>query len=184
MDWVGLQSAQGAGCASKWRTLLLCLVFLIASPPSFAEDAYQIKAAFIFNFTKFIVWPEAMEQEGGELRLCLFDSNPFGEYVYQLEGRKVRNFYLRIVQPESFQQLTVCHIIYLSQTKTDQKLLSGIADLPVLTIADADGFAQQGGGIELLSENNRIRFDVNLERIKSSGLDISSKLLHLARQVY
>ncbi len=183
MDRTGVQSAQGAGRAGGWRLAVLCLLLALPVALARGEDAYQIKAAFIFNFTKFITWPAAMEQEGGDLRLCLFNGNPFGDYVFQLEGRKVRNFYLRVVQPKSSAELGRCHILYLVPDETTSQLLAGIADKPVLTIADEDGFATDGGGIQLLSENNRIRFDVNLQRIKGSGLDISSKLLHLARQV-
>lgn len=180
--WAGDRSAQGVGRAAGWRSALLCLLLGFA-PLAVAEDAYQIKAAFIFNFTKFITWPAAMEREGGDLRLCLFNENPFGDYVYQLDGRKVRNFYLRISQPRTRAELARCHILFLTPGKNGVNALDDLAHLPVLTIADHDGFALAGGGIELLSENNRIRFDVNLQRIKGSGLDISSKLLSLARQV-
>ena len=178
----GDRSAQGTGRAGRWRCALLCLLLGIV-PGASAEDAYQIKAAFIFNFTKFITWPEAMEREGGDMRLCLFNENPFGNYIYQLDGRKVRNFYLRIVQPRDADELDSCHILYLSTGKQSAPTLERLAQLPVLTIADYEGFAVNGGGIELLSEDNRIRFDVNLQRIKGSGLDISSKLLSLARKV-
>ena len=181
MNCAGVRAAQGVGRASGGWAVLLCLLLLI--PAARAEDAYQIKAAFIFNFTKFITWPEAMEQQGGDLRLCLFQGNPFGDYVFQLEGRKVRNFYLRVVQPKTAAELGQCHIVYLMPDKDIEQVLAAIASQPVLTIADHDDFTRQGGGIQLMSENNRIRFDVNLQRIKGSGLDISSKLLHLARQV-
>lgn len=115
--------------------------------------------------------------------MCLFSGNPFGDYVFQLEGRKVRNFYLRVLQPVSTTALEQCHILYLAAERDHQQLLTDIAEKPVLTIADHEGFLRRGGGIELLSENNRIRFDINLQRIKGSGLDISSRLLHLARKV-
>lgn len=182
MDQAGLQAAQEVKrCARSWRLVLLWLL-LVPLRGMGAEDAYQIKTAFIFNFTKFVTWPADMEQRGGDLHLCLLGGNPFGEYVYQLEGRKVRNFSLRVVQVQVPEDMAQCQILYVAG-KAQAEMLSDIAGQPVLTISDYDGFTRQGGGIELLSEDNRIRFDVNLQRIKASGLDISSRLLHLARQV-
>jgi len=184
VDLKGALSAQGQKCAGIWRTVLLCLVIGLIPRSLQAEDAYQIKAAFIFNFTKFVTWPDELERQGGDLRLCLFKENPFGDYIFNLDGRKVRNFYLRVSLPSSQAELSQCHIIFLPPMKSTATLLGELAAQPILTISDVDGFSQGGGGIELLSESNRIRFDVNLQRIKGSGLDISSKLLHLARKVY
>lgn len=182
MDRARTKVARGAqGCAALWL-LAWCL---LASVPDArgAEDAYQIKAAFIYNFTKFVTWPAEIEQAGGDLRLCLYGGNPFGQIIYQLDGRPVRNFTLRVLQPADDSELSQCHILHLASEQAVSHLLNAVGGTPVLTIGDHHGFARDGGGIELLSENNRIRFDINLQRIKSSGLDISSRLLSLARQV-
>lgn len=166
------------------RLVMLGLISLccVHTPAAAAEDVYQVKAAFIFNFTKFVNWPEAMEQRGGELRLCLLNGNPFGEYIYQLDSRKVRNFYLHVQEVRSVENLQGCNIVFAGSDV--KSLLDTVAGQPVLTISDRNGFAARGGSIELLSEDNRIRFEVNLQHIKDSGLEISSKLLQLARQVY
>ena len=169
------------GRGQRWygAVFLLLLFFALSAR---AEEAYQVKAAFIYNFTKFVTWPTVMEQRGGELRLCLYGGNPFGDYIFQLDGRKVRNFYLHVEEIQSVNEVSSCNILYLNQSS--RKVLDAVADHPVLTVSDHNGFAEHGGSIELLSENNRIRFDVNLQRIKDCGLEISSKLLQLARQVY
>ena len=162
---------------------LCCLLLGLAPAQIQAEDIYQIKAAFIYNFTKFVTWPEEMEQKGGDLRLCIFDRNPFGEYLNQLSGRKVRNFELKVVQPASIRELDGCAILFLAGSADAGKVLQGLTSRPILTVSDRPGFVQSGGVIELLSENNRIRFDVNLQTVRDSGLQMSSKLLQLARQV-
>lgn len=177
------QAGSGRWKAPGWRHFLLWCTLLI-TPAVQAEDAYEIKAAFIFNFTKFISWPADMEQAGGDLHLCLFSSNPFGDYVYQLNGRKVRNFYLRVSQPAKVAELAGCHILFLADAQDAGRVVEQLAAQPVLTISDHDGFVQAGGGINLFPDNDRIRFDVNLQRLKGCGLDVSSKLLSLARQVY
>ena len=174
-------SVKDRGRRQRWRgaVFLLLLFFALSAR---AEEAYQVKAAFIYNFTKFVTWPTVMEQRGGELRLCLYGGNPFGDYIFQLDGRKVRNFYLHVQEIRSVNEVDGCNILYLSHGS--RKALDAVADHPVLTVSDSNDFAEHGGSIELLSENNRIRFDVNLQRIKDCGLEISSKLLQLARQVY
>lgn len=184
MDQAGDRAAQGrTRRAGNWCLALVWLSMALPVSSTGAEDPYQIKAAFIFNFTKFVTWPADMEQQGGDLRLCLHGGNPFGDYVFQLEGRKVRNFNLRVVEPESPASLAQCHILHLMPGKGNGKVLNELAGEPVLTVGDYDSFASQGGSIQLLSEQNHIRFDVNLQRIKASGLEVSSRLLHLARQV-
>ncbi len=184
MDWAGVRAAQGLSCARKWRAVLFCILISFLSAAAQGEEAYQIKAAFILNFTKFVTWPEVLERQGGDLVLCLYDTNPFGEYIFNLNGRKVRNFSLRVSVPLNLSELDQCHIVFLSGEKSGKTVLDRLAQQPVLTIADYAGFAETGGGIELMSEDNRIRFDVNLKNIKGRSLDISSKLLHLARKVY
>ena len=183
MQAAGTLFCPGRSWALSLRVLILGLLLPFLIQPALAEEAYQIKAAFIFNFTKFVDWPKEMEQAGGDLRLCIVGGNPFGDYIFQLNGRKVRNFFLRVHLAAPDDDLSHCHILFLSQTTSNQKLLGRLADSPVLTIGDYEDFLKDGGGIRLFSEDNRIRFDVNLPRIKGSDLDISSKLLHLARQV-
>lgn len=171
---------RGGSCMTR---VLCCLLIGLAPAQTQAEDIYQIKAAFIYNFTKFVTWPEEMEQRGGDLRLCIFDRNPFGEYLYQLSGRKVRNFELKVVQPASLSELDGCDILFVAGSAKTDTVLRGLTNHPVLTVSDQSGFVQDGGVIELLSENNRIRFDINLQAVRDSGLQMSSKLLQLARQV-
>lgn len=179
----GKRQGNGARRGTGMLRVLCCLLLLLPPSVGQTEEAFQIKAAFLYNFTKFISWPAAMEQQGGDLRLCLFNGNPFGQYVYQLAGRKVRNFKLQVLEPASTAELATCNIVFMTGTDRVGHALASVAKLPVLTVSDQSGFASNGGAIELISEDNRIRFDVNLQRVRDSGLEMSSKLLQLARQV-
>lgn len=168
----------------KWAFAgLLMLLCLLSAASVRAEDIWQVKAAFIFNFTKFVNWPAELEQQGGQMNLCLYRDNPFGDHIYRLEGRKVRNFSLHVMQQDNQESLKDCQIIYLANAANAEKALVSIAGRPVLTIGDHESFTREGGNIRFLSESNRIRFDINLQRSREDGLGISSRLLQLARQV-
>lgn len=180
----GNRKTAGAGGQCRWRGRLCVLLLLAAPVSSPAEDAYRIKAAFLYNFTKFVTWPAALEQQGGTLNLCLFDGNPFGEYVHVLSGRRVRNFELRIREVQTLADLPACNILFLAGEKQTAQVLGAVAGQPVLTISDQAGFVGQGGAIELLTDDNRVRFDVNLQRVRDQQLDMSSRLLQLARRVW
>lgn len=166
-----------------WAALLSLLLFTLTYSVQ-AEEASRVKAAFVFNFTKFVTWPADVEEKGGELRLCLLSRNPLEDFLIQLNGRKMRNFTMSIAVLDTLKELEHCHIVLLTDNPHDLKALKSVAALPVLTIAEQHGFARQGGAIELFTENNLVRFDVNLQRIKSSGLNISTTVLELARKVY
>lgn len=169
-----------------WPCLLLIVCGVLSGAKAGnvrAEDVWAVKAAFIYNFTKYVVWPADLEQQGGELRLCLSGGNPFGAHILALEGRKVRNFNLRILEPATPAGLGQCHILYLAGEGDSPEALAAVAGLPVLVIAGHEDFLEEGGGILLLDEDSRVRFDVNLQRIKANGLEISSRLLHLVRKV-
>lgn len=175
---------QGKHGQRGWVILLSLLLFTLTCSTQ-AEEASRVKAAFVFNFTKFVTWPADVEAKGGELRLCLSSRNPLQDSLMQLNGRKVRSFMLSITVPDSPREFEHCHIVLLTDDPHDLKALAAVATLPVLTIAEHHGFARRGSGaIELFTENNLVRFDVNLQRIKSSGLDINSTVLELAREVY
>jgi hypothetical protein len=138
----------------------------------------------IFNFAKFVNWPETQEATGGDFRLCISRNNPIVKYLNQLEGRPLRNFTLRVLVPSTKEALGTCHIIYIPDEYDPSHALSEIDNYPVLTVGDQSGFIEQGGAIQLVTENNRVSFDVNLQHIRTVGLEINAKVLQLARKVY
>jgi len=160
---------------------------VLVSCLGYAEEEAQLKAAFIYNFTKYVTWPAAAEQAGGTLHVCALGRTAYTPELSRLDGRTVRNFTLQVRAVDRSDELTSCNVLYLSGASRDfssfKSLLKGVKGEPVLTISDDSGFIDAGGVIGLFTEQRRIRFDINLGIARDTGLYISSRLLQLARKV-
>ncbi len=161
---------------------LLLGVGLLAAGAAFGEEEARLKAAFIYNFTKYVTWPQDVEQAGGKLNVCIVGKNSYFDELSQLQGREVRAFVLEIRKLRISADLEGCHVAYLSGYRP-AKLLPKIDRQPVLTISDEEEFVDTGGMIGLVRDGRRIRFDINLGRARDARLQISSRLLQLARRV-
>ena len=150
----------------------------IAGQPS---TEYRIKAAFLYNFTSFVTWPETFAGQSG-FTLCVFGHDPFGNLLDRLAGRSVKNTKLVVRRLESLALLDQCQLVFISETSSDQlgAAMTLLHGLPVLTVSDIHGFTELGGIIEFRIIENKVRFDINIDAAESSGLRISSKLLSLA----
>ncbi len=165
--------------------------FLFLGPQNiFAQESreYVIKTGFIFNFTKFIKWPEEVAKriESDGLNLCVIGQDPFGTLLDRL-GHKIRSksekFFIKRLQPS--QNATTCHILFISGSEKTRlkQILDKIEGLPILLIGDTPQYAQRGVGINFYIEENKTRFEINQNAVKKRGIRISSELLHLARIV-
>lgn len=150
----------------------------IAGQPS---TEYRIKAAFLYNFTSFVTWPEDLAGQTG-FTLCVFGNDPFGNLLDKLAGKSVKNSKLVVRRLESLALLDECQLVFISEMSNDQlgAALAMLHTLPVLTVSDMHGFTELGGIIEFRIIDNKVRFDINIKAAESAGLRISSKLLSLA----
>jgi hypothetical protein len=166
--------------AALATALLVCMPAFsgIAGQPS---TEYRIKAAFLYNFTSFVTWPEDLAG-GSEFTLCVFGNDPFGDLLDKLAGKPVKDKQLAVRRLDSLALLDQCKLVFISEMPNDQigAALSLLHDLPVLTVSDMRGFTELGGIIEFRIIENKVRFDINVNAAESSGLSISSKLLSLA----
>lgn len=171
--------------------LLIVLLFPTHSKPLRANphevSEYQVKAAFLYNFVKFVEWPVVISESNQKpIVIGILGPDPFGPVLDQTFADKMvrgRRFELR--RYRDVQELQLCHVLFVSSAmKRDwSKVLGAVQGTPVMTVSDEGGFVESGGIIELLLEDNRIRFDINLNEGKRSGLKISAQLLQLARRV-
>jgi len=160
---------------------------LLACMPAFSRMAgqpateYRIKAAFLYNFTSFVTWPEDRAGTPG-FTLCVLGDDPFGDLLDKLAGKPVNGKQLVVRRLGSLALLDQCQLVFVSEASTDQigDALALLRELPVLTVSDIRGFTELGGIIEFRIIANKVRFDINLDAAESSGLTISSKLLSLA----
>lgn len=145
---------------------------------------YQVKAAFLLNFTKFIEWPQTESAEAGSpMDICIVGEDPFGTVLDQmvegetLQGRKLAVQRVHRPLPGS------CRILFVGRSEKDVDGLIASLGPGVLSVSEGTGFLRNGGMIAFVVENRRVRFDINQGNMVKAGLNISSKLLNVARSV-
>jgi len=168
--------------------LLLLLALRLAGSPGMAAPPpgeYQIKAAYLINFARYVEWPSGRLPAGVPLRLCVLGRDPFGGGLEGLDGRQVQGREVRLRQVDNLEQAQDCHLVFVSGSEERRMglILRGLAGRGVLTVSDIEGFAEGGGGIGLVTEDDRVRFDINQASLVREGLRASSQLLRLGRQV-
>lgn len=167
--------------------LLICCVCEAAENKENRTDRlteYEIKAKFIYNFTKFVTWPESVHNNES-IKLCILGTDPFGSALNIVKGKKVRGSLLEFSTAGYSENINNCHILFISRSEKNNfsDILSLCKNFPVLTIADTPGFCNEGGIITLIRADNKIRFEINTDAAKQAGIKISSHLLKLARIV-
>jgi hypothetical protein len=168
------------------RRLLLAL--LLAVPGLLGAQTapeYDVKAAFLYNFTKFVDWPSDAFPDPGNLKICVLGENPFGGSLQTLAGEQVGNRKLTVVRTDSLAKPAGCQILFISRSERENlnKILTAVGDAPVLTVADSNGFADRGVMINFVLEGSKVRFEINTGAADRAGIKISSKLLQLAKKV-
>ncbi len=167
-----------------WRCFVVILLgWLLANQNVSAETETKLKAAFTYNFTKYVLWPESTEQAGGEFYLCVFKSPEVASEMASISGKNVRGYQLKVKSVNALEEIDGCHLIYSDSSKYSAQIIAATANSPILTIADSRGFLEAGGIIQLLRDGRQIRFDINLQKARDVNLQISSRLLQLAREV-
>lgn len=155
-----------------------------AQPPDPGERT--LKAAFLYNFTKFVEWPApALGAAAAPFRVCVFADASFRREIdAMLAGEMVAGHALRVTTPEP-SAVKGCHIVYFGagQTERAAEVLPVLRNAPVLTVGEGVRFLEQGGAVSFLREDNRVRFDVNKDAVDRAGLAVSSKMLRVARHV-
>jgi len=172
-------------------SLVLCYLFTGAPQPAWAQsddDAeYKVKLAFLYNFAQFIQWPpDAFPDSHAPLTVCIAGADPFRTEVEQdLRGRAVGGHPIEIRKLKSNDPPAGCHIIFIpaGEKKMAEKLVAAAKGSNTLTVGETKGFADLGGVINLTVEENKLRFEINLDAAMQTRLKISSKLLALARIV-
>lgn len=173
------------------RGALICLVLLgtlpahgVATPGAAAEPTveHRVKAAMLFNFTRFIAWPGA---GGPELSLCVVGEDPLTAALDGIHGKETGDRTVTVRPAVSPAHLARCHMAFISRSEAASlpPLLDALKARPVVTVSDIPGFVERGGMVELVVVEGKVRFEVNIGAAEQAGLRFSSKLLRLARQV-
>ena len=169
----------------------LCLALALVGIPLSARadtqplDEYQVKAAFLYNFAKFVDWPgEAFSDSSAPLVIGVIGEDPFGGALDRaINGKTVSGRSLLVRRLKWGQDLRSCHILYISSSERKRlpQILQSLKGASVLTVGDMGQFNQRGGIINFILEANKVRFEINSHGADQARLRISSKLLTLAK---
>jgi len=152
------------------------------------SSEYLIKAGFIYNFAKFVEWPStSFPQSDAPIVIGILGTDPFGSVLDRIVADKKigsRGFVVRRYKwSKDLKDLRECQILFVSSSEkahTDE-ILEFVKWLPILTIGETPGFAERGGVIRFTVEDNRVRFEVSVDAAHNANLNISSRLLTLAK---
>jgi hypothetical protein len=171
---------------ADWRAVLAaCLVAILPSLADAQVGEYEVKAAFLLNFTKFVDWPaSAFAEPGVPFAICVLGKDPFGrslDEVVQGESVAGRRLVVRRISDPPGPQ--ACQLLFVDASiKELSRVLSGVPP-GVLTVGDGERFVHDGGMIGFVIENRRVRFDIHQSAAERAALKLSSKLLSVARTV-
>jgi YfiR/HmsC-like len=161
------------------------LVFGIGFKCHAQPTEYQIKAAFIYNFARFVDWPtQAFADATSPMTIGVLGENVFGDNLQQaIHGKMVKGHPLQFKQFDSVSDATNCQVLFISASEKSHlsRILARLRGTCVLTVSEnTDNFIGDGGMINLKIVDQKVRFEINNDAAKKAGLTISSKLLSLA----
>jgi YfiR/HmsC-like len=183
-DRVGRRLLVWGGVFARLALALACLPATQLAQT--ALDETRVKAAFIYNFAKFVEWPNEASAPTAPMLVGVVGDPELAAVVNQtLRDKRVRGHSFEVRQFSSEQDLALCHILIVASRDEDsvQSILHVARAAPTLTIGEVPGFSDWGGVIELALEGNKFRFEINTAAARRGGLKISSRLLRLARAV-
>lgn len=178
--------------------MIIVLVFVISVDMAQAESErgqeYKIKAAFLYNFIKFVEWPKEKVADSNSITIGIIGKNPFGKAFEPLKNKQVKDKRVIVEQFKSFDEskqpnvqieaLRNCHILFICRSEAEHlnKIIKSIEGHSVLTVGDTEDFLESGGIINFLKEKEKVCFEIDNKAAKQEEIDIRSKLLRLAKR--
>jgi hypothetical protein len=176
------------------RTLIWLVPAVVVSmlvSPSQAQTSrpteYQVKAAYLYNFGKFVEWPVAAVQPSGDsFDICVLGEDPFGASLDRaVANETIAGKHVVARQIPLPQDAAHCQVLFISssENKRLKQILVSLGAASVLTVSDLPGFTEHGGMVQFVMEDNKVRFEVNSTSAQRAGLTLSSELLKVATTV-
>lgn len=157
----------------------------VAGAESPAPTMHQVQAAFLFNFAKFVTWPDdVFENSGNVLIIGVFGEDPFGAILEDtIRDKTVLGKKLAVKRFTSIHDAANSHILFLSASEEGRlpQMVKALEKANVLTVSDMEQFAERGGMVAFTVEDQKVRFNVNVDAVERAGLKMGSQLLKLAR---
>ena len=191
LEWTPPQRVTGGRPCHLSQFIALAVAWVLAGASCLhAQQAnpteYEVKAAYLYNFGKFVEWPAKVTAVSDFFSICVLGEDPFGSTFdatiagESINGKKV--VVKRITKP---QDAVSCRILFISSSEESRlkEILATLDNASILTVSDISQFTRRGGMIRFVMEANRVRFEVNLTTAEHAGLTLSSQLLKVAISV-
>ncbi len=168
-----------------WRLVVLAVALAqitTVAVRSQSSGEYEVKAAFLYKFASFVEWPEAARH--APLGICVVGQDPFGSALERVvEGKTIGGREFMVRRLKAWQAGAQCHILFIAASEKQRlrPLLGQVQHESILTVGDVSGFCESGGAINLNVVESRVKLEINVDATARSSLQVSSKLLSLAR---
>ena len=191
-----------------FAVLILVLLAGAIAPRSRAgsepSQEYKVKAAFLYNFLKFVDWPKEAMPDGNEpITIGIIGKDPFGQAFEPVKDKDAKDKKVVVKRFKSIADLKKlgesgkdeldrqieavkkCHLLFVCSSEKEylKDIVNAVKNRPVLTVGDTEEFLQSGGIISFVMEDQKVRFEVNLTAAEHAKLKIRSQLLRLAKRV-
>ena len=157
------------------------------TPPAPSPTEYEVKAAFLYNFARFVEWPAAaLHDPGAPFVIAILGRDPFGPILDEtVAGKTVAGRPIEVHRVPRVDDARDAQIVFVSPSERAnvEAILKALERPGVLTVGDTDGFAQRGGAINFVLQARKVRFEINPAAAEQAGLKMSSQLLKLATLV-
>jgi hypothetical protein len=189
-----LRAARGQARRSRWSgwfAVLLLVAFRDQSMAAAEENPpseYQLKAAFLYNFAKFIEWPPgAFSSPQAPFVIGVIGTSPFDEHLERtVQNKRLNGHPFEIKQFKAITEVQGCHMLFIcsSERRRLGDILKTVNNASILTVSELERFLPAGGMVQFVMEDKKVRFDINPEAAHRADLRISSKLMSVARRIY
>lgn len=172
------------------RAFAVVVFHLVICGQTFAQQFHptesQVEAAYLYNFGKFVTWPSDRLAGAETFKICILGKDPFGVALDSIvSGESIGGKQIKVQRLAAVQQAQTCMILFLASSEENQlpAILAAARNFSLLTISDINHFAERGGDIGLIREQDRVRFEVNRTAAEEDHLALSSELLKIAVKV-
>ena len=173
--------------ARSWLLLVVSMLAVwtaaLRAADSQGSVEYQVKAAYLYNFTRFVEWPaHAHTANNSKIAICLLGDDPFGPALDSIAGKAVKDSNLKIRRHKTVAELDGCQVVFISDSEQGHldQILRELRNRPVLTVGESENFNRLGGVVQFTLEKNKVHFNIDPDAAERAQLTISSKLLNLA----
>ena len=170
------------------RVAVVCVMvgasYLYAQPSNPTD--YEVKAAYLYNFGKFVEWPAKTKASDDFFSICVLGQDPFGPtFDTTIAGESINGKSVLVKRVTRPQDAVSCRILFISSSEETRlkEILAALDKTSILTVSDMPQFTRRGGMIQFVVQANRVRFEVNLTSAQRTGLTLSSQLLKVAISV-